>query len=165
MHYLKRSLLALSLGLNIAFVLFWGMQYLQGQYPASPEMPRRSEDQLLRARYEGIQVTPEQWKALEPYVQVFKTNTDRIRRETMQLRKQLLELLTESVADEKAIRTIQQKILANQGGMKDEVLCLLLHEKRVLRPNQFSGLIQAIRDYGGRRPGFGIMTGGKPERD
>lgn len=110
-------------------------------------------------------MTPEQWKVLEPYALAFKTNTDRIRRETMQLRKQLLELLAKPVADEEAIRVIQQKILANQGGMKDEVLRLLLHEKSVLRPDQFSGLIQAIRDYGGRRPGFGIMTGGKPERD
>jgi hypothetical protein len=165
MHYLKRSLLALSVGLNVAFILFWGMQHFSGQNHTPLEKPRPSGDQFFAARYEGVRVTPEQWKALEPYALAFKTNTDRIRRETMQLRKQLLELLAEPVADEEAIRVIQQKILANQGGMKDEVLRLLLHEKSVLRPDQFSGLIQAIRDYGGRRPGFGIMTEGKPERD
>ncbi|OIQ49952.1 periplasmic heavy metal sensor [Pseudodesulfovibrio thermohalotolerans] len=165
MHYLKRSLLALSVGLNIAFVLFWGMQYFQGQDPAPSGAPRRSGDQLLTARYEGVQVTPEQWKALEPNVLAFKTNTDRIRRETVQLRERVLELLAEPVADEEAIQAIQQRILSNQGGMKDEVLRLLLREKDVLRPDQFSVLIQAIQNYGGRGPGFGVMTGGKPERN
>ncbi|MEF2231699.1 MAG: periplasmic heavy metal sensor [Pseudodesulfovibrio sp.] len=164
MQYLKRSLLALSVGLNIAFVLFWGMQHFQGQDPASSGAPRRSGDQLLAARYEGVQVTPEQWKALEPYALAFKTNTDRIRRETTRLRKRMLELLAEPVADAEAIRAIQKKILANQGGMKDEVLRLLLREKDVLRPDQFSGLIKAIQDYKGHASGLGVIAGEKPER-
>ena len=165
MHYLKRSLLALSVGLNIAFVLFWGMQHFSGQDQTPPEASRRSGDQLFATRYEGVQVTPEQRKALEPYALAFKTNTDRIRRETMQLRKRMLELLAEPGADEEGIRAIQQKMYVNQGIMKDEVLRLLLHEKDVLRPDQFAGLIQDLQNYKGRRPGFGVMTGGKPERN
>ncbi|WP_272700027.1 Spy/CpxP family protein refolding chaperone [Desulfovibrio sp. Fe33] len=165
MHYLKRSLLALSLGLNIAFVLFWGMQYFPGQNSTPLEASRPSGDRFFAARYEGVRVTPEQWKKLEPYALAFKTNADRIRRETMQLRKRMLELLAKPVADEKAIRAIQQKISVNQGEMKDEVLRLLLHEKAVLRPDQFSGLLEAIQHYGGSRPGFGAMAGGASKRN
>jgi hypothetical protein len=165
MHYLKRSLMALSVGLNIAFVLFWGVQHFAAQDRTPPGPSLRSGDRVFAERYEGVRVTPGQRKALEPSVRAFTADTDRIRSDTMRLRKRMLELLAEPVADEEAIRAIQQKILVNQGRMKDEVLRLLLEEKSVLRPDQFSGLLKAIQNYGSRGSGFGAMSGGSPARE
>ena len=149
MRYLKRSLMALSVGLNIAFVLFWGMQFFSGPdtAPSSSLGPQVSKS--MAGRYGHIDMTEGQRRELEPYLQGFMVKSNNIRTETMDLRKRMLDMLDQPEVDETAIRDIQQKILRNQAKMKDEVVGLLLKEKSVLPPQTFHRLIMDIKSFKG----------------
>jgi Spy/CpxP family protein refolding chaperone len=158
---LRKPLLALSLGLNAAFIAVWLAHSVPGLITGQRASKEIAEHAAVSSTFHReIGVTPEQWEQIEPYIRQFRENT-RGQRQTMgSLRGELLELLAAPVLDEKAIRSKQEEILAGQRRMQNLVIEHLLREREILSPNQVERLMQALceqcRHQGGMAVGRGL---------
>jgi hypothetical protein len=144
-NHIRKPLLALSLGLNLAFVAIWLGHSIPGWttgqkatktiagYPSVPSVLHRE-----------IGVTPEQWGQIEPIIVDFREKAENQRRIITSLRGQLMDLLIMPVVEETAIRSKQEEILAGQRRMQNLVIDHLLKEKKLLSPDQAKKLLQSL---------------------
>ena len=158
---LRKPLFALSLGLNLAFIAMWLVQLLSPPMGAE-DFSRSVVDRaaVASALHREIGVTEEQWKRIEPLLRDFREKAGKQRRKISDLRFQLMDLLAMPKADEAAIRTKQEEILASQRRMQNMVIDHLLREKTILSPEQAKKLIQSLcvqcRHESGMASGKGI---------
>jgi Spy/CpxP family protein refolding chaperone len=161
-NLIRKPLLALSLGLNLAFVAIWlGHSFPAwniGQKVTNTTAGHSSVPSVLHRK---IGVTPEQWEQIEPIILDFREKAENQRQMITSLRGQLMELLIMSDVDETAIRSKQEEILAGQRRMQNLVIDHLLKEKKLLSADQAKKLLQSLceqcRPNGGMVPakGFG----------
>jgi Spy/CpxP family protein refolding chaperone len=158
---LRRPLLALSVGLNLAFIAVWLVQTLSA--PGDAGGPSRSEidSAVPSALHREIGVTEDQWQKIEPLVRKFREKAITQRQEISALRGQLLDLLTIPTVDEAAIREKQAEILAGQRRMQNLVIDHLLREKEMLSPDQAEGLMRSLCEQC-RHDGGWAPIGGHP---
>ncbi len=156
---IKNPLLALSLGLNLAFAAVWLIHAFfewnvrhRTADPAHAAIPSRI--------HREIGVTPEQWKTLEPVILSFRKKAQQQRQEILSLRNQLMDLLVMPDSDLAAMQEKQEEILAAQRQMQGLVIDHLIREKALLSPDQAHKLIQSLceqcRHDGGMGTGKGI---------
>ncbi|MFO7839780.1 MAG: Spy/CpxP family protein refolding chaperone [Thermodesulfobacteriota bacterium] len=143
---LKKPLIALSVGLNIAFVAIWLVHAVPHLAPDRQTLKSVDSDRpdFLHRK---IGVSAEQWQQIAPHLREFRQKS-RDRRQTIgRLREQLMDLLAEPSVEEQAIREKQKEILANKRIMQDLVIELLLEEKKVLTADQQRELLSAIHQH------------------
>lgn len=172
---LRNPLLALSLGLNLAFVAMWLASSLARNSGQDISGASDGTGAVSITLHRDIGVTAEQWHKIEPMLQDFREKASNQRRKINILRAQLMDLLALPEVDEAAIRAKQKEILSNQRQMQDLVIGHLLKEKEILSPEQARSLMQALckqcSEKGGMVPGKGIggiltnQSGGVPEEE
>jgi Spy/CpxP family protein refolding chaperone len=144
---LRTPVLALSIGLNLAFAGIWLVHTMPGQ-SGGKETPGNSAGTTAvpSALHREIGVTEEQWGEIAPHVRDFREAAAKQRQRLGLLRGQLLDLLSLPDVDDAAIRSKQEEILAGQRRMQDLVIDHLLLEKDILSPDQAKRLVQSIRE-------------------
>jgi Spy/CpxP family protein refolding chaperone len=158
---IRKPLLALSLGLNLAFVAIWLAHsipsWTTGQKVTKTIAGHSAVPSLL---HREIGVTPDQWERIEPIILDFREKAEKQRRMITSLRGQLMDLLVMPDVDETAIRSKQEEILAGQRRMQNLVIDHLLKEKELLSPDQAKKLLQSLceqcRHDGGMVSGKGF---------
>lgn len=155
-NHLRKPLFALSLGLNLAFVAMW----LVSSPPARPgghDVSNATVGPSSVASFfiHDVGVTEAQWKKIAPIVSVFQQKAGKQRQEIRSLRAQMLDLLTAPEADEAAIRSKQEEILAGQRRMQNLVIDQLLKEKKILSPEQERRLMQILCEQCRNESGIG----------
>ncbi|MGI6656311.1 MAG: Spy/CpxP family protein refolding chaperone [Desulfobulbus sp.] len=141
---LRKPLLALSVGLNLAFIAMWLVSSLSAHGGAGG-FSRTEFDSLVPSRlHREIGVTEEQWQKIGPLVLDFREKAGKQRQEISALRGQLMELLTMPEVNEATIRKTQEEILAGQRRMQNLVIGHLLKEKEFLSPEQGKRLMQSL---------------------
>lgn len=160
-NHLRSPLLALSLGLNLAFAAIW-LAHAAPDWAAGQTLTKTVADPLAvpSALHREIGVTPEQWQRIEPIIRDFREKAAQHRQTISSLRGQLVDLLRMPVVDEAAVRSKQEEILTGQRRMQDLVIGHLLKEKAMLAPDQAEKLIQSLceqcRHAGGMVTGKGL---------
>jgi Spy/CpxP family protein refolding chaperone len=166
---LRKPLLALSLGLNLAFVGVWLAHSISGAnvgQSVSKTVADHSTNHsaghnaIPSSLHREIGVTPEQWQQIEPIIRDFREKARTQRRKVTALRAQLMDLLSLPAIDETAIRAKQEEILAGQRQMQNLVIDHLLKEKKLLSPNQAKKLIQSLCEQCRREGAKVNITGG-----
>jgi Spy/CpxP family protein refolding chaperone len=144
-NLIRKPLLALSLGLNLAFVGIWLGHSIPGWTPghkvSKTSAGHPSVSSLL---HREIGVTPEQWRHIEPIIVDFREKAENQRQIITSLRGQLMDLLIMPEVDESVIRSKQEEILAGQRRMQNLVIDHLLKEKKLLSPDQAKKLLQSL---------------------
>ena len=145
---LRNPFIALSLGLNIAFVAVWLANGLPDPIP-----PQRNSESVSgnlavsSALHNEIGVSEDQWKQIEPHFRHFQKQAADQRRMISRLRGQLMELLASPDTSREMIKAKQEEILSAQRQMQDLVIAFLLMEKEILTPQQQKDLIEAIHRH------------------
>ncbi|MFP3983415.1 MAG: Spy/CpxP family protein refolding chaperone [Desulfurivibrionaceae bacterium] len=143
---LKKPLIALSVGLNIAFIAIWLMHAVPGLAPDRQNLKSVDSDRP-DPLHRKIGVTDEQWQQIKPLLREYRKKAqDRIRT-IRRLRGELMDLLASSSVEEEAIREKEKEILANKRIMQDLVIELLLEEKKILTVEQQKELLSAIHQH------------------
>ncbi|WP_167590623.1 Spy/CpxP family protein refolding chaperone [Oceanidesulfovibrio indonesiensis] len=159
---MRKFLIALSVGLNIAFITLWALHaYPTGNAAHIDSLYGPAHTQAPSLLHRSVNATPEQWRAIEPHVRDFQEAARSTREDMKELRRKMLHLLAEPVVDEKAIHSTKQEILAHQERMKNLVINFLLKEKEILEPEQFKALLDAIQrrcNSCGDNEGPGMMS-------
>lgn len=141
---LRKPLLALSLGLNLAFVTVWLIQPMSTP-GAAKDLSRTEQDSAIpSAIHHEIGVTEEQWRKIAPLIQEFREKAAAQRQRISDLRGQLMDLLAMPEVDEAVIREKQEEILAGQRHMQNLVIDHLLKERQVLSPEQTEKFMQSL---------------------
>lgn len=142
---LMKPLLALSLGLNLAFAAMWVFPLLSGRPPGSDMSGTGSIGNARPpALHKDIGVTEEQWRQLAPLVEEFREKAGKQRKKINTLRGEMMELLAMSGVAIGSIRFKQEDILWNQQQMQNLVIEHLLKEKKILSPEQMKKLIETL---------------------
>lgn len=141
---LRKPLLALSLGLNLAFIFMWLIHILSASDDTVAPSSLGIDEAVPSALHREIGVREEQWRKIEPFVQDFRKKAGEQRQKISALRGQLLDLLIVAEVDETAIREAQEEILASQRRMQNLVINHLLKEKELLTPEQGEKLMQSL---------------------
>jgi Spy/CpxP family protein refolding chaperone len=146
-NHIRKPLLALSLGLNLAFVAIWLTHSIPGwTADKKAAKPLAVHSAVPSPLHREIGVTPEQWEAIEPLLLEFREQAGKQRQIITSLREQLMELLIMPDADETAIRSKQEEILAGQRRMQNLVIDHLLREKALLPPDRAKKLMLSLCD-------------------
>lgn len=157
---MRRSLLVLSLCLNIAFVVSWAVRAMPDLLGPAPAAREAGPGQVVPALFDTLDATPEQRQKLAGLAAGFSEEAMATRRAVRAKRDRLLDLLAAETLDRAAIQAAQQDILAGQGRMKDAVVNLLIEARAMLSREQYLALIADIRArsvFSGGRAG---MRGG-----
>lgn len=145
-NYLRKPLLALSVGLNLAFITMWLVHSLSAHGDAGGPSRPMIDSAVSSALHRQIGVTEDQWQKIEPLVLDFQEKASIQRQKISTLRGQLMDLLTIPEVNEAAIREKQEEILAAQRQMQKLVIDHLLKEKVLLSPEQAKSLMQSLRE-------------------
>jgi hypothetical protein len=153
---LLKPLLALSLGLNLAFVAMW-LTHSIPDWVAVPNIEKTVIDPVAvpSSLHREIGVTPEQWARIQPIIDDFREKAGKQRQMITSLRGQLIDLLTLPEVDKAAIRAKQEEILAGQRQMQNVVIDHLLKEKEILSAEQAKKLIQSLCEQCRHEGGMG----------
>jgi len=141
---LGKPLLALSLGLNLAFVTVWLVQILFVPGGTGGLSGFGNDVAVPTALHREIGVTEEQWQQIEPLLKEFREKAATQHRQISGLRDQLMDLLAAPEPDEAAIRTKQEEILSGQRLMQNLVIDHLLEERKLLSPAQAKKFIELL---------------------
>lgn len=143
---LKKPLIALSVGLNIAFIAIWLVHAVPHLIPDRQSLksaPGEGPDFIHRK----IGVSAEQWRQIAPHLRDFRQKARDHRQIIGRLREQLMELLAAPSVDNQAVREKQKEILAKKKIMQNLVIELLLEEKKILTVDQRRELLSAIHQH------------------
>jgi Spy/CpxP family protein refolding chaperone len=143
MNRVQTCLLALSLGLNLAFGGIWLVHILK-QNPLF-ESDQAAHSSLPSSLHREIGVLPDQWKQISILIENFRQASRIQGRKIRILRCRLLDLLEAPNPDRKVIETTQKQLYALNLDMKKKAVTLLLGEKEFLSPDQYRSLIKEIR--------------------
>jgi Spy/CpxP family protein refolding chaperone len=173
----KPVVVLLSIALNVAFVGVW-LTYAAGSRTQSQEQPCEPGDSstVWCPVHRQLNVSADQWKAIEPHLRAFRASADEICRQNSELRRGIIGELASANPDLDAIKAKQAEILAGQRKMQGLVIDQLMSERKVLTAEQQQRLFEMLRtgtgcDRGGPMPvpgrghegGIGqvLRTGGK----
>ena len=144
----QKPLLALSIGLNAAFIALWLAHAVPELIADQKKLKSGSDDAAVPSIiHRQIGVKPEQWEQIGPHVRDFQRKAKDQRRMIRALRGQLMELLASPTVDERAIKAKQEEILSGQRQMQNFVIELLLKEKEILTPEQQRALLEVIHQH------------------
>ncbi|MBU4192004.1 MAG: periplasmic heavy metal sensor [Pseudodesulfovibrio sp.] len=152
---MRRSLLVLSLCLNIAFVAFWAVRAMPDMFDPPPVLRGTGHGLVAVALFDELDATPEQREQLAAFAARFSEEAGATRRVVRMERERLLDLLAAENLDKAAIQAAQQRILDGQARMKDAVVDLLIEARAMLSREQYQILIASIRARS-ERPGAGM---------
>ena len=158
---LAAILVALSVGLNIAFLAGWAMSHRRdGWFRKDPlaavdEQPRAQE--IWHPMHRRLGLGRQQWQRLEPQVRRFYDELEPIQLEISELRDELIGLLAAPDPDLAAIEDRQEQISKRQVELQDLIVAQLLQEKQALSEEQQKQLFDTLRRHEScpRGPGSG----------
>lgn len=155
MKNLKILVLLGSLALNAAFVAAWAASSLRGERPCG------REGGIGCPLYRQLEVSPEQWKEIEPRLKDYQ---DRSREYCVcidRAKNELIDLVSAPEIDRAALEAKQKEILANHQKMQSELVDHLVAEKKILNPEQQARLFGLLKSRGcGRCGSCGAGRGG-----
>jgi len=152
-HSLK-IIFILSLLFNIAFMGAFGYRwYIKQNKPRSHHLHRSKDRRSLKER---LNLTDEQYKQLRELRLRLSDKIYPIRKELMNERCQLTELLMAETYDSSAIEKQLNRISTLQNDLEKEVVYQLMEEKTVLTPEQKKHFIRLISKQ--------FQEGGPPHR-
>ena len=144
-------LLLFSVAMNVAFVSVWAVGALEARRPADTG---EEQHEVWCPLHRELEVTPAQWRELEPEVRAFHERTDAVREELVQLRGELIDLFAADEPDRNAIAAKQENIRTRQGRMQDIVSEHLLTQKDILTSEQEEELFEMMHERNAAaRPG------------
>jgi Spy/CpxP family protein refolding chaperone len=171
---MKRALLiiliALSVGLNMAFIAGWAVSNWPawrfwggaGQGPGASS----SSNEIWHPMHRRLGIGRGRWQRLEPEVRQFYHDIQPIQRRINGLRRGLIDLLAQPQPNREAIQAKQQQILDEQARLQDRVVQQLLTEKQALTEPQQRQLFDLLRDHARRQPGHGLgPPDGRPHHE
>jgi len=135
-------LLALSLGLNAAFLTAW----LVLSAPAWFASEGSDGAEIRPDIYRELGVSGEQWRQLEPLLENFRKEVEQHRAKMNRLRAEMMDIVAASEVDMEALDNKQKEITAAQHEMKKMVINHLLEEKKILTPTQRTKYFKLIKD-------------------
>jgi len=136
----KTLLILLSVTLNVAFVVGWSVRVVRAFSDATPAAGAASLHQQL-------DLTPEQWRQIEPLLVEFQKTSSAIMREVEQRRSELLDLLVAPQPDRARIQEKQREIQGGQRQCQDLVVAHILAETEILTPMQRQKYFDLLRQY------------------
>jgi Spy/CpxP family protein refolding chaperone len=142
---LKILVLLGSLALNAAFVSAWAVSTLRGP---RAEGPCGKADGVGCPLYRQLEVSPEQWKEIEPRLKAYQ---DRSREYCLcidRAKSELIDLVAAPEADRAALEAKQKEILASHQKMQAELVDHLVAEKKILSPAQQARLFGMLKSRG-----------------
>ena len=145
----KRFLIALSVGLNLAFVGLWAIHAMPGC------RSRGDREEVWCPLHRQLGATPEQWREIEPAMLAFQARAREFCGEAGRLRLELIELLAAETPDKEEIAKKQAEIHERQRRMQELVVEHLLQTRETLTPEQRKTLFDMLRrkaGCGGRGP-------------
>ena len=135
----KRFLIALSVGLNLAFVGLWAVHAMPGCRHV------RGRGKVWCPLHRQLGATPEQWREIEPSMLAFQAKAREICGEAGRLRLELIDLLAAETPDKEAIAKKQAEIHKRQRRMQQLVVEHLLQTRETLTPEQRKTLFDMLR--------------------
>jgi hypothetical protein len=158
---MKRALLAiliaLSVGLNIAFITGWAVSNWPGWrfWTGSVQGPSVSNpsDGIWHPMHRRLGIGRGRWRRLEPQVRQFYKDIQPMRARINALRGDLIDQLSKPRPNHEAIEARQQQILDQQAKMQDRIVQQLLTEKKALTEEQQRQLFGLLRDHIRHQPG------------
>lgn len=154
---IRPLLISLSLGLNLALVVFWAAQALPSHFRAEDQSSR--DERVSCPLHRQLGATEEQWREIEPRVAKFQEAARAVCEEAHRARGEMIDLIATAEPDRRAIRAKQEEILSCQRRMQELVVNHLLNEKSVLTQEQQEQLFRMVRQGAGCAV-HGSMTGG-----
>jgi Spy/CpxP family protein refolding chaperone len=154
---IRPLLISLSLGLNLAFVVFWAAQALPSRFGARDQSVR--DERISCPLHRQLGATEAQWREIEPRVAKFQESARAVCEEANRARGEMIDLIAMAEPDREAIRTKQEEVLTCQRRMQEAVVNHLLNEKEVLTREQQEQLFRLVRQQAGCA-GHGSTTGG-----
>jgi len=148
---LAAILVALSVGLNIAFLAGWAMKrwpdawLRDGPAAAVDEEPKAQE--IWHPMHRRLGLGRQQWQRLEPQVRRFYDEIEPIQLEISELRDELIGLLAAPDPDLAAIEDRQERISKLQAELQDLIVEQLLKEKQALTEEQQKQLFDTLRKH------------------
>jgi Spy/CpxP family protein refolding chaperone len=142
----RTLILILSLSLNGAFLAVW----LATAVPAWLQQSDRqtavqSRGDIWSPLHRELEVTPEQWRAIEPVLMTFQKEAQAQRSVITALRSQVIDLLSAPQASQAEIRVKQDEALSAMHRMQDLVISHFLAEKELLSPEQQDRMFEIAR--------------------
>ena len=135
-------LVVFSVALNVAFGGVWGLQVIRSQWSAAHV---EEQDGIWCPLHRDLNVTPEQWRQIEPRMANFRRDSQALCKDINRLRAELIDLIAARTPDRQAIAGKQGEIRAGQHRMQQLVIGQLLAEKEVLTADQQKQLFEMLR--------------------
>lgn len=142
----KPCLIVLSAALNASFVAMWIAHAAPSHLPAKHDAETGEPAGVWCPLHRKLNVTPEQWRKIEPRLKQFQTAVGELARHVDHTRSEVIDLLAAPEPDETAIRAKQDEVLATKRKMQGLVVAHLLAEKEILTARQQQQLFQMLRD-------------------
>ena len=149
-----KLLVFLSVGLNLAFGVFWVVHRFPMPSDGTVVRPGApTDDPIWHPLYRELNLTEQQWEEIAPRLAAFVERSRTLCRSCQQLRGDILELMQADEPDMELIRGKQKDILEKQGTMQSMVIEHILAEKQILSSQQRDLLFHLIRQRTGGRGG------------
>ena len=139
----KRFLIALSVGLNLAFVGLWAMHAMPGCSSIG------DHEEVWCPLHRQLGATPEQWREIEPALLTFQARAREVCGEAGRLRLELIELLAAEMPDKEAIAKKQAEIHERQRSLQELVVEHLLQTRETLTAEQRKTLFDMLKRKAG----------------
>lgn len=142
----KPTLVLLSIALNLAFVGVWVASAIASRVESRQGRCELGDSASVWCPlHRQLQVSADQWKAIEPRLRAFRASADEISCQIRELRRGIVDQLAIPNPDLDVIQAKQGEILAGQRRMQRLVIEQLLAEKRVLTAEQQQRLFAMLR--------------------
>ena len=145
----RTLLIILSLALNLAFVVTWGMHHLTVARRHHAAIGSTSGPEFSCPFHERLQATPAQRQEIERRIEAFRKSSVPLCMEVNKHRLELINLLAAPEPDRAAIQAKQKQIMDGQNQMQERVIANLLEMKTALTPEQQKTLFDTIRERSG----------------
>jgi Spy/CpxP family protein refolding chaperone len=158
----KPALVLLSIALNVAFAGVW-LAYAAASRVESQEKRAEPGDSasVWCPLHRQLNVTPDQWREIEPRLRAFRVAADEICGQIGELRRGIIDQLATPNPDLHAINAKQEEILAGQRRMHGLVIEQLTSEKKVLTAEQQQRLFDMFRSQSGCGRGGPLLVPGR----
>ena len=153
---IRPLLISLSIGLNLAFVVFWAAEALPSHFRAQDQSGH--DERVSCPLHRQLGATEEQWREIEPRVVKFQESARLVCGEARRAQGEMIDLIAAPEPNREAIRAKQEEIMACQRRMQELVVNHLLNEKTVLTREQQEQLFRMVRQQAGCAA-HGAMTG------
>ena len=159
------TLIVLSVALNIAFIGSWSVQVVGDQLRSGGH--ERLKEGVWCPLHRALQVSDEQWDALEPKLIALQQNLAQFCQEMEAHRREMIALIAASELDLDAIEVKKAEVRDHQATMQEMVVSHLLKEKAILTEEQEAKLFEMMLESSAcAGPGrmFGFSGQGAGER-